>query len=224
MGQASATPDELITGMQMDREEFTRRWEKLPHLKNAELIEGTVFVSSPVSLLHGNNDLAIHAWLGAYQALTPGVDAGCHVTYYMLESAPQPDAMLRIRPEYGGNSGEHGIYGAGAPELIAEVCGSSTDPDFGPKLHLYHRAGVREYITADTLMRRLKWRALSKGSYRDLEPGPDGILRSVAFPGLWLKPEHLWKCDLGGIFRIVRRGLGSPEHKAFVGKLSGQKQ
>ena len=168
--------------------------------------------------------MALNAWLGAYKASTPGVDAGCHATYYMLENEVQPDCVLRVLPEFGGKSGEQGLYGAGPPELIAEVCGSSADPEFGPKLALYLRAGVREYLTADTLMRRLKWRTFAKGSYRDLEPGPDGILRSVAFPGLWMRPEHLWKGDLAGLIRIVARGVGSPEHKAFVDKLARQRR
>jgi hypothetical protein len=44
-----ATATELVTGEQMTVEEFLHRWEELPDLKNAELIDGVVHVPSPVS-------------------------------------------------------------------------------------------------------------------------------------------------------------------------------
>ena len=53
------TPPGLITGERMDLEEFLRRWEELPYLKNAELIDGVVYVPSPVSREHGSLDLLI---------------------------------------------------------------------------------------------------------------------------------------------------------------------
>ena len=46
----SVLSDTLITGERMDSAEFLRRWDALPDVKNAELIEGVVFVPSPVSL------------------------------------------------------------------------------------------------------------------------------------------------------------------------------
>jgi Uma2 family endonuclease len=46
----------LVTGERLTVEEFLRRWEDLPELKNAELIDGVVYVPSPVSLDHGRFD------------------------------------------------------------------------------------------------------------------------------------------------------------------------
>jgi len=43
-------PAELVTGQRMNVAEFLSRWEDLPDLKNAELIDGVVYVPSPVSL------------------------------------------------------------------------------------------------------------------------------------------------------------------------------
>jgi hypothetical protein len=48
------TATELVTGERLTREEFLRRWEELPDLKNAELIDGVVHVPSPVSRDHGS--------------------------------------------------------------------------------------------------------------------------------------------------------------------------
>ena len=38
----------LEVGDKLTRDEFERRYERMPHLKKAELIEGTVYMPSPV--------------------------------------------------------------------------------------------------------------------------------------------------------------------------------
>jgi Uma2 family endonuclease len=215
----SARPMPLITGMQMKREEFLRRWESLPELKLAELIEGIVFVPSPIGLRHSDYDVQVQLWLATYAAHTPGVAAGTKATCYMLESAPQPDAFLRILPEHGGSTQDHTNFLHGAPELIVEISESSTAYDFGPKLALYQRAGVREYITLDTSSKQITWRVLTGGSYRRRSRGIDWIYRSKAFPGLWLDPRHIWSCEGRSMLAVLQKGIDSEEHRAFVARM-----
>ena len=43
------TTTELVTGERMDVEEFLHRWEELPDLKNAELIDGLRYVDPLVA-------------------------------------------------------------------------------------------------------------------------------------------------------------------------------
>jgi Uma2 family endonuclease len=203
----------------MDREEFIRRWNALPDLKKAELIEGTVFVPSPLGDRHSDFHTLLTFWLRAYANLTPGVKAGNNATYYMLESSPQPDGFLRVREEFGGSSRVVKNFLHGAPELAVEIRESSTDYDYGPKLALYQRAGVQEYITLDTFHRWFVWRVLVEGSYRQLELDEDGTFRSRAFPGLWLSPEHFWADDGEAMRLLVEQGVASPEHAAFVASL-----
>ena len=157
-------PPGLVTGERLTVEEFLRRWEELPDLKNAELIDGVVYVSSPLSLEHGSLDFLIHWWLAHYAHSTPGCKGGSNSTWLMSGSAPQPDAYLRILPSHGGQSWNERQFGAGAPELAVEICVTSTEIDFGPKLALYERAGVREYITVEQFGRRMIWRVLENGS------------------------------------------------------------
>lgn len=219
MTSAQVSIPELITGQGMSREEFLSRWEGLPELKNAELIEGIVWVSSPVTSEHGGVDLSAHGWLGLYAWHTAGCQAGNNVTWMMLESAPQPDAFLMISPEYGGQACDLGKYWGGAPELVVEVCVTSTDYDFGPKLALYQRAGVREYITLETFRKRIVWRVLVDGSYVEIQPNADGYYRSPTFPGLWLDAAAFWKQDGPSVQKALEQGLASAEHAAFVEKL-----
>ena len=217
------TPPGLITGERMDVEEFLCRWDELPYLKNAELIDGIVYVPSPLSLDHGSLDTLILWWLTQYAHATPGCKAGNNVTWLMLDSSPQPDAFLRVLPSRGGQSRDEKRYCAGAPELAVEICLTSTEVDFGPKLRLYQRAGVREYITIEIFGKRIVWRKLENAVYVAQQIPPDGVLRSQVFPGLWLDPASLLEGDGKRMLAVLRQGLASPEHAAFVAKLAAKK-
>ncbi len=215
---AIALPPTLHEGDRLDSAEFLHRWEAMPDLKHAELIDGVVFMSSPVSLDHGDTHHDISTWVGVYRSRTPGCKSGVDSTWVMgPKDIPQPDVNLRILSARGGQSGETGKYGAGAPELIVEVSGSSLSRDLGIKLELYRRVGVREYLTVQLNPRKIVWREFADSSYRDIQPDADAILRSLVFPGLWLDPEALWN---GAPLPALERGLASPEHAAFVQRLA----
>src|SRR5215472_17448257 len=147
MSTTEQTLQPLVNGDRMSRDEFLRRWDALPHLQFAELLEGVVYVPPPLIYSHGAPDAGVTAWLVPYTAFTPGCRASSNVAYLMREDAPQPDCSQRIFPEFGGQSGMERGLGSGAPELIVEVVLSSIARDLGPKLRLYRAAGVLEYIT-----------------------------------------------------------------------------
>src|SRR5438128_1365154 len=67
----------LQNGDRLTRAEFERRYEAMPHLKKAELIEGIVYIPSPVRHVeHGRPHFNIIGWLGRYCDATPGIDGG----------------------------------------------------------------------------------------------------------------------------------------------------
>ncbi|MDQ2900765.1 MAG: Uma2 family endonuclease [Acidobacteriota bacterium] len=210
----------LVAGEKLSRDEFLRRWELLPELKKAELIGGVVYMPSPVSLGHRSHHGAVLYLLFHYAVFTPGCDAGADGTWLMLEDAPQPDVDLRILPAYGGQSRVAGKYASGAPELVAEISRSSKSYDLGPKLNLYRKAGVREYIAVLLKESKVIWRRMTGDVESFIEPDRDGILRSLVFPGLWLDPDALLKPDLPRMLRVLDRGLHSPEHDQFVKDLA----
>ena len=192
----------------------------MPEVKRAELIGGVVYMPSPLSRDHSSNDNLVSAWLGYYAARTPGCEGGNAGTWLMLEDAPQPDVDLRILPEYGGQSRMEGLYCAGAPELSVEVSLSSASYDLGPKMELYRAAGVREYVVVLLGESRVVWYRLVGGKYILLPPGPDGLLRSDVFPGLWLDPAALLARNGAKVFDVLDLGLRSPEHQDFVRALA----
>src|SRR5260221_14236243 len=86
----------LHAGDHLTREEFHRRYEAMPDLKKAELIEGVVHMPSPVRFnKHGKPHFDSIYWLGNYVAYTPGVEGGDNGTLKLdLKNEPQPDAFL----------------------------------------------------------------------------------------------------------------------------------
>ena len=222
MSIAERISQPLVAGEKLSREEFLRRWEALPNLKRAELLEGVVYLPSPVSRTHGSHEGLVALWLSYYAGFTPGCEAGSNATWLMLEDAPQPDGFLCILPEYGGQSGLERGFGKGAPELAAEVSQSSGSYDLGPKLRLYRAAGVQEYITVLLAESQVIWRRLVSGAYHT-ERGSDGLLRSVLFPGLWLDPDALLNKDVPRITEVLNQGLQSPEHHEFTQALAKRK-
>lgn len=206
-------------GDRMSRDEFLDRWERMPEVKNAELIDGVVYIPWPVSYAHGCANGFFTAVLATYWARTPGCQYLPKATWFMLDSSPQPDGALRILPEYGGQSGEMRGFASGSPELAAEVVMSSRSYDLGPKLALYQRAGVQEYAAALLEEERMEWRVLERGSYRLMQPDSEGVFRSQVFPGLWLDSAAFWAQDGARLWSALEQGLASEEHQRFMERL-----
>ena len=55
----------MESGEFMQSREFLRRYERMPRVKNAELIAGVVYLGSPVSARHSQPDALIQGWLVA---------------------------------------------------------------------------------------------------------------------------------------------------------------
>ena len=66
----------LRTGDRLTWPEFERRYEAMPDVRKAELIEGVVYVPSPVSEEHSGPHFYLMGWLTHYSAATPGVVGG----------------------------------------------------------------------------------------------------------------------------------------------------
>ena len=212
----------LENGDVLTRAEFERRYEAMSHLKKAELIEGVVYVPSPVRhSYHGHQHTHLISWLGYYEAHTPGVEASDNVTVRLdLDNEPQPDALLFIDPACGGQARiDADGYIEDAPELVAEVASSSASYDLHAKLRVYRRNGVREYIVWRVLDKEIDWFVLRAGQYERLPLDAEGLYRSEVFPGLWLDPAALLRGDLATVLAVVQRGLASPEHAAFAARL-----
>ena len=54
----------LKNGDRLSRTEFERRYLAMSEIKKAELIEGKVYMASPVRIIHGQPHAYIMTWLG----------------------------------------------------------------------------------------------------------------------------------------------------------------
>ena len=120
----------LVNGERLTRDEFERRYDAMPGLKKAELIEGVVHMPSPVrSTSTAIPHSCLVGWLWVYRSGTPGVRSGDNSSIRLdLGNMPQPDALAIIEPGCGGRVriGADG-YVEGGPELVGEVSASTAD-------------------------------------------------------------------------------------------------
>ena len=212
----------LQSGDRLSRPEFERRYAADPHVKKAELIEGIVYVASPLRHeQHGKPHSRVITWLGVYQAMTSGVDLSDAPTVRLdLENEPQPDAVLFIEADAGGQTRISGDgYIEGAPELIVEIAASSAAIDTGSKKQVYRRNGVLEYVIWQSYENQLEWFWLTDGEYQLLSPDSDGIIRSRVFSGLWLAVDALLSNQMVQVLEVLQLGVKSAEHKEFVERL-----
>lgn len=216
----------LQSGDRLTRYEFEQRYQATPHLKKAELVEGIVYMPSPIHhKSHGRPHALIMGWLAAYYAATPGIDISDNVTVRLdADNEVQPDALLRIEAELGGTSQvSQDDFLEGPPELIVEVAHTSAAYDLHDKMNVYRRNGVQEYIVWQIYDQRLDWFRLNeKSEYTPLEPDEQGIIRSQIFPGLHLNVAALLNDDLAAVLAEAQAGLQTAEHQTFVETLANR--
>ncbi len=209
----------LESGDRLTRSEFERRYEVMPEVKKAELIEGVVYMSSAVrAKQHGQPHSQVITWLGVYTAATPAVMLLDNTTVRLdLDNEAQPDALLRLPEEAGGRSRiSEDDYIEGSPELIMEIAASSASYDLHDKLKVYRRSGVREYLVWRVYDHELTWFYLHEGEYLPFVPDDAGVVESRVFPGLRLEVKAMLAGDLAKVLATLQEGLGSSEHAAFA--------
>jgi Uma2 family endonuclease len=189
----------LESGDNLSRVEFHQRYCQRPDIKRAELIDGVVYVASPVSDFHGAPHLSVASWLGAYRARHPELHASDNVTVFLGDDTEvQPDACLWREEPDGLHLTAEG-YIEGAPQLVVEVAATSASYDLHQKLDIYRRNGVRDYIVWRVFDAMVNWYGLRNGQYVLMEPDESGIIESQSFPGLRLNVPKLLADDLAGV-------------------------
>jgi Uma2 family endonuclease len=196
-------PLPLESGDRLARAEFLRRYESAPDVKKAELINGVVYVSSPVSLDHSGAHFRLSYWLGRYAELHAGVEGHDNVTLVLPgNNIAQPDLLLRR--EAGKSRAGERRYLEGVPELIVEIAVSTSSIDLHAKRRMYERAGVPEYLVWRAADAQLDWLSLRDGKYEAIPPGDDGVVESRSFPGLRLSQPVFVQGSLADLAALLR--------------------
>ncbi|MFO7539640.1 MAG: Uma2 family endonuclease [Chloroflexota bacterium] len=204
---ASDSRPPLNPGDRLTRAEFERRYQAYPEIKKAELIEGVVYMPSPVRYKnHGQPHFRLIGWLSTYVTATPGISGADNTTVRLdFENEVQPDAILRLEEEKGGLSQIAGDdYLEGPPELMVEIAASSAAYDLHDKKRVCARSGVTEYLVVQMYEQRIDWFALREGVYEPLPADDQGLIRSEQFPGLWLDTAAFWNNDMAGMLATLQ--------------------
>ena len=223
--RAIERPERLLrTGQRLTQEQFHAFYEQTPKHFRADLINGVVYVSSPLKKRHGRWHARINGLLFLYEEATAGVEAYDNTSLIVDDSnEPQPDATMCIEPELGGHSAEtEDEYMTGSPELVVEVADSSKRLDLGEKRIAYREAGVLEYLVVNIPDRKLHLFELKHD--RQVHADEDGVLRSSSFPGLWIDTSHFFDRSGRGCREALNRGLASQEHRRFVSLLANRRK
>jgi len=213
----------LENGDRLTRDEFELRYNAMPEANKIELIEGEVYMPSPVRFAaHAAPHGELVSLLAIYHAWTPGTKAGNNATVRLdLDNEPQPDVVLLIDVKGVGQAKiDADDFVSGAPELIAEVASSSVSIELGKKLHAYRRNGVREYLVWRVLDREFDFFILKGGAFEPAGADAKGVLHSTVFPGLWIDVPSLIQGNLRAAHETLQEGLKSAEHAAFLSRLA----
>ncbi len=197
----------LEPGERLSRQEFERRYDAMPDLKKAELIEGVVFMSSPVHFAsHSQPHAYVIGWLTVYCANHKDISIGDNATVRLdADNEVQPDVLLRLDENKGGQSRiSEDDYIEGAPELIVEIAASSASYDLYEKKTVYRRNGVQEYVVWQIYDGRIDWFYLEEGVYKELTPDENGIIHSRVFPGLRLAINALLQNDITAVLQALQ--------------------
>lgn len=209
-------------GDRLDQPTFHRLFSECPDKFKAELIGGLVYISGRVPLTHGRIHASLICWAGHYQMAVEEVEGLPNVTTLLGPySEVQPDLTLPVRPEFGGRTADDADgYVVGGAELVAEVAFSEVSIDTHAKLLDYERYGVREYLVVIMREREVRWFVRRKDRFTPMDPDAAGVLKSKAFPGLWLDVDAMFDETATRLLATLRKGLASPEHTKFAAKLA----
>ncbi|MGL4549540.1 MAG: Uma2 family endonuclease [Gemmataceae bacterium] len=214
-------PPPLESNERLDQPTFHERYEAMGPGVRAELIAGRVCMPSPTTADHAISHDETGYWLTTYRLATAGTQTANAPTCKMgVTFEPQPDHTLFVREDHGGACRRRGRYFTGPPDLVAEVALSTESIDLHEKREEYERHGVSEYVVVALRQQRVYWFTRVEDALVELTPGEDGVLRSAAFPGLWLDPAAIVAEDLPRVLEVLRGGLATPEHAAFVAELA----
>jgi Uma2 family endonuclease len=207
MAASTQIPVALESGDRLSRAEFHRRYCEHPEIKKAELVEGVVYVASPVrAKFHGRPHSLVMAWLGTYWSHHPDVDLQDNATVRLdRDNEVQPDAFLWRpgRESDGGPRETEDGYIEGAPQLVVEIAASFASYDLHDKLRAYRRNGVQEYVVWRVLDEAIDWLQLRDDVYVPMTPDANGIIESQVFPGLRLPVAKLLGLDVPAVLAAL---------------------
>jgi Uma2 family endonuclease len=205
MAQKTPTgPADSVAPLRMTYEQFL---EWADEDTNAEWVNGEVIWMSPLSDLHQELALFLLRVLAAF------VDerrlGKIRYERYQMKTAAhlpgrEPDLLFVANEHLSRLKGNHL---EGPADLVIEIV-SPERREREEKYAEYEEGGVPEYWLLDQPQQQAMFYLLGEDRrYHPATVDEEGIFRSRALPGFWLKVEWLWQDPLPGV-RAVLQELG----------------
>lgn len=172
----------------------------------AEWVDGEVKICSPASYRHQNIRGFLESVLSIYieeHKLGQVLGAPFQMLLSSVSRGREPDLLfvsqkrLILLKE---------TYLDGPADLVIEIVSpESVGRDRGEKFVEYEAAGVNEYWLIDPQRQQVEFYRLGDdGLYQLVPVGSEGVYRSEALPGFWLRVGWLWQKPLPPVLEVLR--------------------
>lgn len=199
--EQKARPEVYVPApLKMTEEEF---WAWCDEDVKAEFVDGEVIVYSPVSIHHNRLTRFLIPLLQLFvEKHGLGEVLGSEFAVRLRARLVRVPDLIFVSKKKAQMIQETRFEGA--PDLIVEIVSpDSEERDWREKYHEYERAGVQEYWVIDPHSRTVAFYQLEEGKgYRKVAP-EEGIYRSKAVEGFWLRPEWLWREPLPSVLDVA---------------------
>lgn len=168
----------------------------------AEWVDGEVVMVSPASKQHQDIAGFLTSVLRMYVE-TRQLGVVLSAPFQMkLANGREPDVLF-ITSEHVDRLRES--YLDGPVDLVVEIASpESAARDRGEKFYEYEAGGVPEYWLIDPQRAWADVYRLEGEHYRPAFSGNEGVCRSEAVPGFWLRIEWLWQERLPAVLDVLR--------------------
>ena len=162
----------------------------------AEWVDGRVVLTSPASARHQYLVIFLSTVLSTYATIH---DLGAVLTgpfqMKLARSGREPDVLF-IAKEHLARLQPTLLQGPA--DLVVEIVSDeSVARDRGAKFEEYREAGIPEYWLFDPRVEQAEFYQLDeRGRYQLAPTDADGVYRSRAMSGLWLRVDWLWQQPL----------------------------
>lgn len=208
MLQPAPFDDDALTDDPVTFEEFCG---EIRDGQKADLIDGIIYMASPDRMDANHLNMFLVQLLGMYDSARQ-LDGLVFGSRYAIRiddtNAPEPDVI------YASAAKRHlaeELGFRGAPDVAVEIVSrDSRRRDTQIKRELYQRAGVREYWIIDPRRQHAEFLELVDGEFHPVTL-TDGVFRSQAIPGFWLRVEWLLESPLPNSYQTLQTILaGAP--------------
>lgn len=169
----------------------------------AEWADGRVAMASPASKRHQDIGAFLHSVLSEHARTHDlGVVIGAPFQMRLPASGREPDVLFVAKAHL------HRLLPGrveGPADLVVEIVSpESRGRDRGDKFYEYQEGGVSEYWLVDPDTQRAEFYHLdTNGVYQNVPPDSEGVYRSRAMTGLWVRIAWLWQEPLPQINRVM---------------------